>query len=262
MFLIKTLIFMINTTLKTLLQHRSIRKFTAQDIDEQTLDLILRAACNGSTMGNMQLYSIIITKEKEKMQEMAPLHFNQPIATNAPVILTFVADFNRFNKYCEYRDAETDVYSNLQSYHWAVIDAIIAAQNACVAAESLGLGLCWLGTITYNADKFIKILKLPQHTVPVACIAIGYPDENPELTDKLPLEALVHYETYNDYNQESIDWLYAEKEAHINTKKLLEENNLPNLARIFTERRYTKTDNEHFAKVIEEVMKGQGFLMR
>jgi hypothetical protein len=122
------------------------------------------------------------------------------------------------------------------------------------------LGICWLGTITFNADLFIETLKLPKHTVPVACIAFGYPDENPELTDKLPLEALVHYETYNDYTQESIDWLYAEKEAHENTKKLLEENNLPNLARIFTERRYKKADNEHFAKVLEEVMRGQGFI--
>jgi len=252
---------MTNSTLKTMLQHRSIRKFTPQEIDEQTLDLILKAACNGSTMGNMQLYSIIVTKDKEKMKEMAPFHFNQPIATNAPVILTFVADFNRFNKYCEYRDAETEAYSNLQSYHWAVIDAIIAAQNACVAAESLGLGICWLGTITFNADKFIEALKLPKHTVPVACIAVGYPDENPDLTDKLPLEALVHYETYNDYTKESIDWLYAEKESHENTKKLLEENNLPNLARIFTERRYKKADNEHFAKVLEEVMKRQGFIV-
>ena len=251
---------MMNTTLKTMLQHRSIRKFTPEEIDEQSLDFILKAACNGSTMGNMQLYSIIVTKDKEKMQAMAPWHFNQPIATNAPVILTFVADFNRFNKYCEYRDAETDAYSNLQSYHWAVIDAIIAAQNACIAAESLGLGICWLGTITYNADKFIEALQLPKHTVPVACIAFGHPDEQPELTDKLPLEALVHYETYNDYTKESIDWLYADKEAHENTKKLLTENNLPNLARIFTERRYKKSDNEHFAEVLEKVMKGQGFL--
>jgi nitroreductase len=250
---------MMNTTLKTMLQHRSIRKFTSQDIDEQTLDLILKAACNGSTMGNMQLYSIIVSKDKEKMKALAPFHFNQPIAVNAPLILTFVADFNRFNKYCEYRDADTDAYSNLQSYHWAVIDAIIAAQNACVAAESLGLGICWLGTITYNADKFIEAFQMPKHTVPVACIAIGHPDEQPELTDKLPLEALVHYETYNDYNRESIDWLYAEKEAHTNTIKLLEENNLPNLARIFTENRYKKTDNEHFAKVIENVMREQGF---
>jgi len=252
---------MINTTLKTMLQHRSIRKFTIEDIDEQTLDLILKAACNGSTMGNMQLYSIIVTKDKEKMELMAPFHFNQPIATNAPVILTFVADLHRFNKYCEYRDAATDAYSNLQSYHWAVIDAIIAAQNACVAAESVGLGICWLGTITYNADKFVEALQLPKHTVPVACIAIGYPDENPELTDKLPLEALVHYETYNDYNKESIDWLFAEKEAHETTKRLLEENNLPTLAQIFTEHRYTKADNEHFAKVLLKVIERQGFLM-
>jgi nitroreductase len=242
-----------------MLQHRSIRNFTAEDIDEQTLDLILKAACNGSTMGNMQLYSIIVTKDKEKMKAMAPFHFNQSIATNAPVILTFIADFNRFNKYCEYRDAETGAYSNLQSYHWAVIDAVIAAQNACVAAESLGLGICWLGTITYNADKFIEALQLPKHTVPVACIALGYPNEQPELTDKLPLEALVHYEIYNDYTKESIDWLYTEKEAHENTKKLLEENNLPNLARIFTECRYTKADNEHFAKTLENVLKAQEF---
>jgi len=249
-----------NSTLKTMLHHRSIRKFTDEDIDEQILDLILKAACNGSTMGNMQLYSIIVTKDKEKMKFMAPFHFNQPIATNAPVILTFVADLHRFNKYCEYREAATDAYSNLQSYHWAVIDAIIAAQNACVAAESLGLGICWLGTITYNADKFVEVLQLPKHTVPVACIAIGYPDENPELTDKLPLEALVHYETYNEYNRESIDWLYSDKEAHKISKQLLKENNLPNLARIFTEKRYTKADNEYFAKVLETVMRAQEFL--
>ena len=251
---------MMNSALKTMLEHRTIRKFTPDDIDEKTLDLILKAACNGSTMGNMQLYSIIVTKEKEKMKEMAPFHFNQPIATNAPVILTFVADFNRFNKYCEHREAETDAYSNLQSYHWAIIDAIIAAQNACVAAESLGLGICWLGTITYNADKFIEALQLPKHTVPVACIAIGYPDEDTDLTDKLPFKSLVHYEIYNDYDRSSINKLYAKKEAHVNTRRLVKENNLPNLARIFTERRYTKADNEHFAKVLENVVNNQGFL--
>lgn len=249
-----------NSTLKTLIQHRSIRKYTDQDVDVKTLNLILNAACNGSTMGNLQLYSIIVTRNKDKMRQMAPFHFNQPIATNAPLILTFVADFNRFAKFCEFREAQTDAYDNLQSYHWAVTDALIAAQNACVAAESLGLGICWLGTITFNVDKFIDIFNLPHRTLPVACISMGYPDEKPELTDKLPLEALVHYEKYNDYNEESINWLYAEKEAHENTIQLLEENNLPNLARIFTEKRYKKTDNEHFAKVLEDILKKQQFL--
>lgn len=249
-----------NDTLKIMFDHRSIREYTDQSIANETLQQILKAACNGSTMGNMQLYSIIVTQDKEKMKEMAPFHFNQPIATNAPLILTFCADFNRFNKYCSFREAETTAYNNLQSYHWAVIDAIIAAQNACVAAESLGLGICWLGTITYNADKFINAFDLPKGVMPVACISFGYPDETPELTDKLPVEALIHYEKYTDYSEESINLLYKEKEQHSNTLKLLEENQLPNLARIFTEKRYKKADNEYFATVITNVLKEQGFL--
>lgn len=249
-----------NDTLKTMFDHRSIRKYTDQVISNDTLQQILKAACNGSTMGNMQLYSIIITQDKEKMKEMAPFHFNQPIATNAPLILTFCADFNRFNKYCSYREADTTTYNNLQSYHWAVIDAIIAAQNACIAAESLGLGICWLGTITYNADKFINAFELPKGVMPIACISFGYPAETPELTDKLPIEAIIHNEKYIDYSEESINQLYHEKEKHPNTKKLLEENQLPNLARIFTEKRYKKGDNEYFARVIADVLKQQGFL--
>lgn len=249
-----------NETIQTILEHRSIRKYTDQPVSDLTLETILKAACNGSTMGNMQLYSIIVTRDKERMKEMAPFHFNQPIATQAPLILTFCADFNRFNKYCAYRDAETSAYNNLQSYHWAVIDAIIAAQNACVAAESLGLGICWLGTITYNADKFIESFNLPKGVVPIACISMGYPAEQPELTDKLPLEALVHMETYQDYSVDRINTLFEEKENHPTTQKLLVENQLPNLAKIFTEKRYKKNDNEHFATLLKKVLQQQGFL--
>ena len=249
-----------NETIQNILAHRSIRKYTEQKISKETLTAILQAACNGSTMGNMQLYSIIVTEDKEMMKEMAPFHFNQPIATNAPLILTFCADFNRFNKYCELRNAPVDAYSNIQSYHWAITDAVIAAQNACVAAESLGLGICWLGTITFNVDKFINILQLPKSVIPVACISFGYPDENVELNDKLPLEAIIHYESYNDYSEEDIDRLYEEKEKHPNTLKLLEENKLDNLALIFTLNRYKKKDNEYFADVLMRAIKKQGFL--
>ncbi len=249
-----------NQTIETILNHRSIRQFTEEEIDPRILEQILKAACNGSTTGNMQLYSIIVTKDKERMKEMAPYHFNQPIATNAPLILTFCADFNRFNKFCLYREANTHAYNNMESYHWAVIDAVIAAQNACVAAESLGLGLCWLGTITYHVDKFIDILKLPKNTIPVACIALGYPAHVPPLTDKLPLEAFVHQEYYHDYNKEDIDRLYKEKEENPNTLKLYEENGINNLAKIFTEKRYSQKDNEHFAQILVSSIKEQGFL--
>lgn len=249
-----------NETLNTIFNHVSVREYLDRKVDDETLNLILKAACSGSTMGNMQLFSIIVTRDEAMKQKLAPLHFNQPMATQAPLILTFCADFRRFNRYCEFRDAETEAYSNLQSYHWAVTDALIAAQNACVAAESLGLGFCWLGTITYNVDKFIEVLNLPKHVIPVACIPMGYPVAKPALTQKLPVEAMVHYETYHDYDKGKIDHLYAEKESSEETQQLLRENNLPNLAQIFTQKRYTKADNEHFAKVLLDALKKQGFM--
>lgn len=248
-----------NETLKTIFNHVSVREYTDQKVSEETLNQILKAACSGSTMGNMQLFSVIVTEDEEMKQKMAPFHFNQPMATQAPVILTFCADFRRFNRYCEFRDAETDAYSNLQSYHWAVIDALIAAQNACVAAESLGLGLCWMGTITYNVDKFIDVLQLPKHVIPVACISMGYPVSKPALTEKLPLEALVHREVYHDYDKEAIDRLYASKEQSEETCNILKENELPNLAQVFTKKRYVKKDNEYFATVLADALKKQGF---
>ncbi|MDR1346781.1 MAG: nitroreductase family protein [Bacteroidales bacterium] len=246
--------------LETIRLHRSIRKYEKRAITVAHKEAILRAACNGSTTGNMQLYSIIVTEDKEMMLRMAPYHFNQSMAINAPMILTFCADFNRFNRYCACRDAQTDAYNNLQSYHWAFTDAIIAAQNACVAAESLGIGLCWLGTITFNVDKFIEVLQLPENVIPVACIAFGYPAETPELTDKLPLEALVHHETYHNYSDADIDRLYYDKEHHPNTLQLLKENNLPNLAQIITQRRYIKKDNEAYEQVLIQALKKQCFM--
>ncbi|MCQ2286102.1 MAG: nitroreductase family protein [Bacteroidales bacterium] len=249
-----------NDTLKTILSHRSIRKFKETPIAPELLEQILKAACAGSTLGNMQLFSIIVSEDKALMQKIADAHFNQPIATNAPLMLTFCADTHRFNKFCEYRETETTAYNNLQCYQWAVTDALIAAQNACVAAESLGLGLCWLGTITYNCPRFIEHFQLPKNVLPVACIAFGYPDENPGLTQKLPLEALIHKETYHDYNEQTINQLYEEKEKSPETVALLKENNLDNLAKIFTECRYVKKDNEFFAQVLAQALEQQDFM--
>ena len=251
-----------NPTLETLFNHVSVREYTDQPVSEETLNLILKAACCGSTMGNMQLFSIIVTRDAEMKAKLAPLHFNQPMATSAPVILTFCADFRRFNQYCRFRNANTEAYSNLQAYQWAVTDALIAAQNACVAAESFGLGFCWLGTITYNVDKFVEILQLPDHVIPVACIPMGYPVKKPALTQKLPVETFVHQEVYHDYDEQRINEFYHEKENSEETKGVLAENpDCDNLAQVFTKHRYTQPDNEHFAKVLSDTLKKQGFTL-
>ena len=242
-----------NQVIDTLLAHRSIREYKDQPIEENVLQQILKAACNGSTMGGMQLFSIIVTKDKAMMEKMAPFHFNQPIATNAPVILTFCADFHRFDRYCECRGTTTDAYHNLQAYQWAVT-------NACVAAESFGLGFCWLGTITYNVPQFVEALNLPKHVIPVACIPIGYPlHPDTPLTTKLPYETLVHEETYRAYSDEEIDRAYAAMEAVPNNVNMVKDNGFKNLAEDYVLRRYKKEDNEYFSQVLRDCLEKQWF---
>ncbi len=245
-----------------MLEHRSIREFSDKKIDKDVLNNILSAACNGSTMGGLQLFSIIVTEDKENMKKMAPAHFNQPIATNAPLILTFCADFHRFDRYCECRGVATDAYNNLQAYQWAVTDAIIAAENACVAAESLGLGFCWLGTITYNVPQFIEAFHLPEHVMPVACVPMGYPAQNVPLTPKLPVSALVHTETYREYSNEEINQAYLSLENVSSNVKMLKDNNSRSLAEDYVQRRYKKSDNEFFSEVLRDALVKQQFIKK
>jgi hypothetical protein len=177
----------------------------------------------------------------------------------APVIMTFCADFNRFVKWCKMRKADPG-YDNFLSFFTAAIDALLVAQNIALAAESKGLGICYLGTTTYMADKIINILELPKLVVPVTTLVIGYPDETPGLTDRLPVEAVIHSEKYTDYTPDSIDMIYAEKESMELNLKLLKENNKETLAQIFTDNRYTRKDNLFFSQQYLDVIKKQGFM--
>jgi len=122
-----------------------------------------------------------------------------------------------------------------------------------------GLGICYLGTTIYTAGMIAEILELPKGVIPVTTIVLGYPDESPELTDRLPLEAVVHYEKYTDYTAAEIDELWAEREESELTKRLLEENGLPNLAQIFTQRRYVREDNLSISNSYFALLKEKGF---
>jgi hypothetical protein len=209
----------------------------------------------------MQVYSIVVTTETSLKEQLWESHFKQPMVKQAPVILTFCADFNRFNRWCEQRDAKPG-YNNFLSFITAAIDALLAAQNVAIAAETQGLGICYLGTTTYMAQRIIDILKLPKGVVPVTTIVLGHPDETPELTDRLPLEAIVHYETYQDYTPETIDQLYSEKETSEFYKKIIADSGTQNLAEVFTQKRYTQADNEHFSRTLLQVLAAQGFMQQ
>jgi nitroreductase len=245
--------------IELLLAHRTIRKYKCDPVGEPIVQKILEAGCRAPTTGNMQLYSIIVTRDEEGKKALASCHFNQPMVLNAPLVLTFCADFNRFNKWCRLGNAESG-YDNFLSFITAAIDALLVAQNVTIAAESKGLGVCYLGTTTYLAGKIIDTLKLPAGVVPVTTLTIGWPDEAPEQIDRLPIEAIIHNESYNDYTDEAIVNAYLEKENRSDNRNFVVENCKDTLAQVFTDVRYKKSDNVAFSKMLLEVLKNQGFM--
>ena len=245
--------------LDSILQHRTIRKYTKDNITDELLNKILEAGCRASTTGNMQVYSIVVNRNAEMKKLLASCHFNQPMVEGAPVVLTFCADFNRFNSWCKQYQADPG-YDNFLSFFTAAIDALLVAQNVCLAAESEGLGICYLGTTTYLAAKIIDILKLPAGVVPVTTVTIGWPNEQPPLADRLPLEAIVHQEIYGEYDSEKISELYANKMALPENLKFVAENKKQTLAQVFTDVRYKKSDNVVFSNMLLDVLKQQGFM--
>jgi len=241
-----------------LFKHRSIRKFRPTPIPEETLAECLEAATRASTCGNMQLYSLVVTRDKALREQLAPCHFNQPMVTEAPCLVTVCADIHRFSMWCRQRGADP-AYDNFAWFLNASADALLAAQNLCIQAEIHELGICFLGTTIYTAADIARILHLPKGVIPLTTVVMGYPDESPELTDRLPIDAVVHYEKYTDYTAAEIDELWAEREESELTKRLLEENGLGNLAEIFTERRYVRSDNLAISRSYFALLKEQGF---
>lgn len=238
---------------------RSIRKYADKPVGEDLLRRLLVAAERTQTMGNMQLYSVVVTRDEEMKRRLAPAHFNQPMVTQAPVVLTICADFNRTVRWAEQRNAVPG-YDNFLSFLNAATDALLFTQTFCNLAEAEGLGICYLGTTLYMPSQIIDVLKLPRLVMPVATLTVGWPDEHPEQTDRLPLDAVVHEEVYRDYSPADIDFYYKEKEALPENRHFVEINHKETLAQVFTDIRYNKKDNEAMSAGLLQALKQQGFL--
>lgn len=237
---------------------RTIRKYQQKDISTELLNDLLESACRASTVGNMQAYSVVVTRDDKHKAKLAPAHFNQPMVLEAPVVLTFCIDLHRFSEWCKLRKAQPG-YNNFEWFVTGAIDALLVAQTFCVAAENEGLGICYLGTTTYNPQSIIDALELPELVFPITTITVGWPAEIPPQVDRLPLEAIVHDETYHDYTAGMINKLYAYKESLPENRKFVEENQKETLAQVFTDVRYTQKDNETMSAKLWEAMKKQGF---
>ena len=242
------------------LKRKTIRRYSDAAISDDLLDSLIEKAMQAPTLGGMQLYSVIVTRDDDMKRKLAPCHFNQPMVTSAPVLLTFCADFNRFDKWCEASDAEP-CYGNFQSFIGALLDVTIFAQQFCTAAEMEGLGCCYLGTTTYNAPDIAKVLSLPSMVVPVITLSLGFPldaDSEPK-AERIPMNAIIHRETYSDYTHQSVKEIYAEKESLEVNKNYVKENAKPSLAHVFTDIRYNRANSEYFSRVFLDFIQAQGY---
>ena len=250
----------INRKAMTSIKNRtSIRKYSTKEVSDKLLNQLLEDAMRTPTMGNLQLYSVVVTHSEEGKKALAPAHFNQPMVTGAPVVLTICADYRRTTLWAENRKG-TPGYDNILSFMNAATDALLFTQTFTNLAEEAGLGTCFLGTTVYMPKMIIDTLKLPKLVMPVATLTIGWPDEQPVQTDRLPLRSIVHNETFEDYTPEKIDDFYAEKEALEENKEFVRINNVETLAQVFTDIRYTKKDCEAMSQGFLEALKQQGFI--
>lgn len=238
----------------------TIREYTQKQIPDPLLDNILEKAMHAPTCGNMQLYSVIVTKEPQRIVELAKMHYNQPAAKGANVILTFCADFKRFSDWCVASGA-TPGYKNFHSFIMALTDAVIYAQQVTTIAEMEGLGTCYLGTVNYNAKQIAEYLDLPELVVPVASISLGYPaTETTVLSDRLPLDAIRHYETYRNDTFEKIKDFFNHKEGLADNKTFVAENKKDSLAQVFTDIRYPESINKAVSDSFTTLLKEKKFI--
>lgn len=245
--------------MESIKNRKSIRKYSDQEVTEELLNNLIMEAERTPTMGNLQLYSVVITRSKEGKEALAPAHFNQPMVTGAPVVLTICADYRRTTIWAENRKANPG-YDNILSFMNAATDALLFTQTFCNLAEEAGLGTCFLGTTVYMPQLIIDTLHLPKLVMPVATITLGWPAEQPALSDRLPLRSIIHNETFSDYTPAKIDDFYAEKESLEENKEFVRINHKETLAQVFTDIRYTKKDCEMMSQGFMDALKHQGFL--
>lgn len=245
--------------MKNLLTRRSIRRYSDRSVDDVLLERLLAEASRTQTMGNLQLYSVVVTRSDEMKQRLSPAHFGQPMVTGAPVVLTVCADFNRTTRWALCRNAQPG-YDNFLSFLNAATDALLYTQTLCNLMDEEGLGYCYLGTTLYQPQQIIDILQLPRLTFPVATLTVGWPDECPAQTDRLPLRSFLHRETYTDYTPQAIDEFYTAKEQLRENQEFVAINHKQTLAQVFTDLRYTRADNEAMSAGLLQALHHQGFM--
>ncbi len=186
-----------NPTIELLNSHRSIRKFKDQALPEGTLEELIRAGQSAATSSQVQAYTVIRVTKPENREKLAELAGGQPWIKACSEFLVFCADMKRATEAAERAGADV-VRGMTEQLLVASVDAALMAQNVVVAAESQDLGICYIGGLRNNPEQVSELLQLPEHVFPVFGLCIGYPDHDPEVKPRLPVEAILKQDHYDD----------------------------------------------------------------
>ena len=209
-----------NSVLDTIHQRKSVRAYEDKPVPEDVRDLILQSVMRAPTAGNMMLYSIIEVSDQEAKNKLVETCDNQPFIAEAPLVLMFLADYQRWfdyfmvsgvEQFCEEKDSPM-VKPEEGDLFLACCDALIAAQTAVIAAESLGVGSCYIGDILENYEIHREMFDLPQYAVPICMICFGYPSKEQkerERTERFGEEFIVFKNRYRRLGEDKFKEMYA-----------------------------------------------------
>ena len=183
-------------TIELIHHHGSVRHYKPDPVPTEMVETLVAAAQRSSTSSNLQMLSVVAVTDAAQRVRLAELCGNQSHIAQAPVFLAWCADLNRLDRICELRGYK-QVAEYVENFLLATVDTAIASQTAALAAESLGLGICYIGSIRNNPPAVIELLALPRFVFPVTGMTLGWPAAAPRLRPRLATQAVLHWETYH-----------------------------------------------------------------
>ena len=202
-----------NEVIRQLMDRKSVRAFTEQEISREDKELILHAAMQAPTAGNQQMYTIIDVTSQELKDTLVKTCDNQNFIAKGKMVLVFCADYQKWYDAFAYAGCEPRLPAE-GDLMLAVCDTMIAAQNAVVAAESLGIGSCYIGDVMENCEEQRKLLNLPEYVFPVGMLVFGYPTQQ-QIERKKPLRAdlkhIVHENAYRKMEADELKEMLSNK---------------------------------------------------
>lgn len=249
-----------NETMNMIENRTSIRKFNGQPIAEEHMSAIIKAAMRAPTAGNMMMYSIIRIKNRDTLKALSESCDHQSFIANADTVLIFVADMNKWHRYFVAKDVpqfaektgRTYEGPELADFMLAVNDALIAAQNAVVAAESFGIGSCYIGDIMENIEYHRELLGLPAYVFPATMLVFGHYDSAPKPRERFDEKFVVFEEKYSDLSDEAIEAMFEKKEEKFTGGT---ESAFENFAQQFYNRKIGAAFFEEMNRSIEQAIK-------